>query len=88
MQLVYDGGDGVRVVETQVSMQSQESYELVPEWPEGQPVPHYPTPPHQGAIQWLVDQVRLKLGNDKELSSSSSPNPEIDNIANLVRIIL
>ena len=82
MQLLYDC-DGVRVVETQVSLCSQESFEVVPEWPEGQPVPHYLTPHTKGTFQRVLDHVTWRLGLRERNPSSSCPSPPDRKVINL-----
>lgn len=84
MQLLYDC-DGVRVVETQVSLCLQESFEVVPDWPEGQPVPHYLAPQPRGAIHWLLGHIREGLGLRETSPPPSAPDQKVQNIAKRVR---
>ena len=86
MQFLYDC-DGVRVVETQMSLCSQESFEVVPEWPEDRPVPRYLTPHTKGAFHRLLDNVSQRLGLRERSSSPPSPSlpdQKVMNIADLV----
>lgn len=83
MQLVYDC-DGVRVVETQVSLCSQESYEIVPEWPQGEPVLRY-LQPSKGVLHRFMDTVRERMGLKESSPQPSPADQRAQNIANTVR---
>lgn len=83
IQLVYDC-DGVRVVETEVSLCSQESFEVVPEWQQGEPVPRY-LPPSKGTLRRLADAVREGLGLKESSPPPSPADQRAQNIANTVR---
>ena len=78
--------DGVRVVETTVSLCSQESYELLPGWPEGEPVPRYLPPPDatKGIFTQLLDNIQRKLGLKPASSSPSITDQRVIEIANVV----
>lgn len=76
--------DGVRVVETQVSVCSQESFEVVPEWQQGEPVPRY-LPPSKGTLRRLADAVREGLGLKESSPPPSPADQRAQNIANTVR---
>ena len=87
VQLVYDC-DGIRVVETQVSLCSQESYEMFPSWPEGQPVPQYLTPQQAkpGTFHQVLDHIRQKLGLKAPPPPPSLTDQRVMQIADRVSI--
>ena len=83
-QMLYDI-DGVRVVERRVPLWLQESYEIIPSWPEGEPVPHlFPPKPARGPLSSIYHHLHTKLAD-----TPSPPNPPqvVTQLANSVSVL-